>query len=165
LLLAGVSTAQTLKVTCSEKERKQKGDEFPDLITTCFIKNFKFVHTSYPDYVGRYFESEEEVYIYQNKRYVKTTNSNVFNKNQAELLSIINEKIQKDFKKFRADSTVKWCFTEIDTIPIYKMNDLEISFQNNEIWFDVEWHSPGACGPVSGTTVIFKLNEIEKYIK
>lgn len=81
------SKAQSLKVTCSENERKHKGQEFPDLITTCFLKNFKFVHTSYPDYIGRYFDSEEEVYVYQNKRYVKTTNSKVFKKKPSRTTS------------------------------------------------------------------------------
>ena len=45
------------------------------------------------------------------------------------------------------------------------MNDFEISFQNNEIWFEVNWGFTGACRYVGGSIVSFKLSEIRKYIK
>ena len=44
-----------------KKERITKRRD-PILIKTCLIKNFKFIKTSYPDYVGRYVYSEHEVY-------------------------------------------------------------------------------------------------------
>jgi hypothetical protein len=45
------------------------------------------------------------------------------------------------------------------------MNDFEISFQNNEIWFEVDWSLAGVCRAADGTIVLFRLSEIEKYLK
>jgi hypothetical protein len=165
LLIFNVLTGQSLTVKCVEKEIKNPDGKDPIIVRTCFIKNFKFKETSYPDYVGRYFDSEHKVYVLVNKKYIRTVNSNVFSKKQDELVSIINERIQKDFKNFSSDSTDKECFAGLDSIPEYKMNDFEISFQKNEIWFEVNWGLTGACRAVDGTIVSFKLSEIQKYLK
>ena len=164
LLIHSRSDGQTAKPSCIEKERKNEEGKDPILIKTCRIKNFKFVSTSYPDYVGRYVYSEHEVYIFRNNKYVKTTNSKVFNKNQDKLVAAINKRILEDFHKFSADSSTKDCLTEIDSIPTYKMNDFEISFEGNEIWFEVHWGLSSACRSVDGTIVSFKLNDIKKYL-
>ena len=164
-MIANISLGQSFKVTCSERERKNADSKYPDLIKTCFIKNYKFVQTFSTDNVGRYVNSEEEVYVYFDKKYIKTNNSKVFNKKQDTLILIINNKIQQGFKKNKSDSTVNECLRGIDSIPIYKMNDLEISFQNDEIQFGIDWGLRYACGPVNGVTVSFKLSEIEKYLR
>jgi hypothetical protein len=160
-----VLAGQSLSVKCVEKETKNPDGKDPIIVRTCFIKNFKFKETSFPDNVVRYFDSENEVYILVGKKYIKTVNSKVFNKNQNELVAIINEQIQKDLKKNLSDSTVKECFSDLNTIPDYKMNDFEISFQNNEIWFEVKWGLPSVCRAVDGTIVTFKISEIQKYLK
>lgn len=165
LLMFNVLPGQSLTVNCIEKYRKNPDGKVPIIVRTCFIKNFKFKETSYPDYVGRYFDSDYEVYVLVNKKYIKTVNSAAFNNNQEELVSKINERILKDFKDFSSDSAVKECFADLDSIPKYKMNDFEISFQNNEIWFEVNWGLPGVCRSVDGTIVSFKLSEIRKYLK
>src|SRR5258706_6867114 len=92
LILASTNlTGQSVKVSCTEKWIKSKGEEFPYILRICRIKNFKFIETTYPDGVGRYFDSEHELYILINKKYIKTVNSKLFNKKQDELVSLINE--------------------------------------------------------------------------
>ena len=159
LLSFNILLGQSIKVTCSEKEIKD--GEYPTLVNTCIIKNFKFIKVSYPDGVGRYFDSEHNVYIRVNNKYFKTVNSRLFNKNQAKLVSIINEHIQEDFKKNLSDSAVKDCLAGLDSIPKYKMNDFEISFWKDEIWFEVHWGLVSACRSVDGTIVSLKITEIE----
>ena len=119
-----VSIGQTVKLSCTEKERKNEEGEYPILVKTCFIKNFKFVTISHPDYVGRYFFQEYEVYVRKNNKYVSTKNSSVFNEKQGKLLDIINARILEDFISFRSDSSTKSCFDGIDSIPTYKMDEL-----------------------------------------
>ncbi len=165
LLAISVSNSQSIKLSCIEKERKNEEGKDSIQIKTCFIKNFKFVSTSYPDYAGRYVYSEQEVYVRKKDKYIKTTNSNVFNKNQSELLATINKKILQDFHSFASDSNTKKCLTEIDSLPTYKMDDLEISFYGDKIWFEVHWGLSGACRNADGTIVTFKVNEIKKYFK
>ena len=164
LLMRSSSESQTTKLSCIEKERKNEEGKDPILIKTCFIKNFKFVSTSYPDYAGRYDYSEQKVYILKNNKYVKTTNSKVFNKNQDQLVATINKRILEDFNKLSTDSSTRECLTEIDSIPTYKMDDFEISFEGNEIWFEVHWGLSSVCRSVDGTIVSFKLDEIKKYL-
>ena len=157
--------AQSLKVKCVQKERKITGGEDPIIVRTCFIKNFKFLEISIPDYAGRYSDSVDEVYVLVNNKYVKTSNANVFHNHQRELLSVINNQIQKDFKEDLSDSTIKDCFVDFDSIPKYKMSDFTISIQDGEIWFKVEWGLPSACRGVDGTIVSFKISEIQRYIR
>jgi hypothetical protein len=77
---------------------------------------------------------------------------------------IINERIRRDFNEFKADSNSRACLTGMDSVPVYKMNDFEISFYDNEIWFSVRWGLGVVCLPVDGTIVTFKLDEIKKYL-
>jgi hypothetical protein len=159
------SQAQNPKLTCTEKERKTDYGTDPIIIKTCIFKNFKFVSTSYPDYAGRYVSNETEVFVRVNNKYIETNNSDIFNGHQKKLLALINDRIQVDFKAFKADSNVKECFLDIDLIPKYQMDELRISFYKDEIWFEVNWGLSGACRSVDGTIVSFKLPEVSKYFK
>ena len=157
-------SAQTVKIQCTEKEKKNDEGKDPILIKTCYYKSFKFVITSYPDNVGRYVYSKHQVFIQSNNKYIKTTNKRVFNKTQEELVSLINERIKQDFDEYKSDSNTRECLTEIDSIPVYKMNDFYISFYGNEIWFEVHWGLSSACRAVDGTIITFKLNKLKKYL-
>ena len=163
--LALTMSAQTATLRCTEKELKNEDGDDPIIEKTCFYKNFKFVTTSYPDYAGRYDFSEHEVLLLSKGKYIKTTNDRVFNKKQKELVSLLNQRIKQDFNAFKADTATRDCLTEIDSIPIYTMNDFDISFEGDEIWFEVHWGLSGACRAVDGTIVSFKFNSIKKYLK
>jgi len=164
LLTVGVSIGQTVKLSCTEKKRKNEDGKYPILVKTCFIKNFKFVTISRPDYVGRYFFQEYEVYVKTNNKYVSTKNSNVFNEKQSKLLDIVNARILEDFISFRSDSSTKSCFDGIDSIPTYKMDEIDITFSDDKIWFVVQWGLPTPCRAVDGTLIIFKIDEIKQYL-
>jgi len=164
LLMHGSSESQTTKLSCIEKEQKNGEGQDPILVKTCVIKNFKFVSKSFPDYAGRYVYSEHQVYVLKNNKYVKTTNSKVFNRSQDKLVTTINNRILEDFHQFSTDSNTKECLRGTDSIPTYKMDDFEISFEGNEIWFEVHWGLSSACRNVDGTIVSFKLEEIKKYL-
>jgi hypothetical protein len=158
------SNAQPIKLTCSEREKRREDTADPILVKTCFLKNFKFISTSYPDYAGRYFSSENEVFIKQGNKYVKSKNSKVFNKKQTILLNLINDQIYKDFQAFKADTNTKDCLSDITSIPTYHMDDFKILFNSEEIWFEVNWGLPGVCRAVDGTIVTFKMAEIYQYL-
>jgi hypothetical protein len=165
LLSFNIPIAQTLKIQCTEKEKKNDDGKDPILIKTCLYKNFKFIITSYPDYAGRYVYSEHQIFVRSQSGYSKTTNDQFFNKAQAELVVLINERIQHDFNRFASDSNTRDCLTEIDSLPVYNMNDFEISFYADEIWFEVHWGLISACRAVDGTIITFKFNELKKYLK
>ena len=61
LLMFNTLAGQSLTLKCIEKERKNPDGKYPIIVRTCFIKKIKFKETSYPDIVGRYFDSEYEV--------------------------------------------------------------------------------------------------------
>ena len=164
LLIFNTLSAQSFS-KCYEKYRKNPDGIDSIYIKTCYFSKYKFIQASYPDFQGRYYDSENEVYVLVNKKYIKIKNSKVFNKSQNELVSIINKRIQKDFKKFSTDTLTKECFTNIKFIPKYLMDDFEITFQKNEIWFEVNWRLSLVCLSVGGTAIPFKLAEIQKYLK
>jgi hypothetical protein len=158
------SIGQVPKLTCIEKERKSEHVDDPDLIRTCFLKNFKFRTVSYADYAGRYFTTEHEVFVLKNKKYIRITNSKVFNKTQDKLMAIINDRILQDYNSLLQDSSTKDCLEGMNPIPTYKMNDLEITFMDDEICFQVHWGLIPACRAVDGSIVCFKISEIKKYL-
>jgi hypothetical protein len=45
------------------------------------------------------------------------------------------------------------------------MNDFDISFNGNDIWFEVHWDLSAVCRNVDGTIVSFDINQIKKYLK
>ena len=157
-------TAQSLKLICSERKKMNEDGTDPILIKTCFFNGFKFISTSYPDYAGRYFLTDSEVFVKIKNKYVATKNSNVFNHKQVTLLVLINKQIQKDFAAFKADKNVNECLSGIDCIPEYKMDDLKISFYQNEIWFEAHWGLGGVCRSVDGTIVSLQVNKISRYL-
>lgn len=165
LLLFNLCDGQAVNLSCTEKEKKSDESFVPIIIKTCFLKNFKFVSTSYPDPEGRYFFSDHEVFIKQGNQYIGCSNSDVFNKNQDQLVAIINKRIRADFKKYSTDSTLADCLEGIDSIPLYRMNDFDISFEGKEIWFEVQWGDRTICRAVNGTVVTLSLNEIERYLR
>jgi len=132
LLLSNISYGQNIKVICSERQKKNDEGTDPIIIKKCFIKNFKLISTGYPDYKGRY-TFEEELYVKKNNKFIKIENSEMFNSDQSKLLSMINKKIQEDFKSFRSDPNSKDCFEGIDSIPTYSMNELKISFEGKVV--------------------------------
>jgi hypothetical protein len=163
LFYSTISNGQTTRASCSE--HYEKNEDGPDsiIIKKCFIKHFKIISTGYPDYKGRY-TFEEELYLKKNNKFIKISNSEMFKSNQSELLLTINNKIQEDFLNFRTDPNSKDCFEGIDSIPKYSLNDLNISFEGNNIWFEVTFGLNSACRAVDGTIVSFPIDQISKYL-
>ncbi len=155
-----------IQVSCFEKEKKVDGKQDPIITTTCYLKKFKIVSIGYPDNAGRYSYYEYKIFMKVKGKFVKVNNSRLFNTYQDELVSLINQKIKADFEEFSTDSNTRDCFRKNDTIRTFKMNDFGISFNGNEIWFNVNFglNAGWPCLNVSGTIVSFKIEEIEKYL-
>ena len=131
---------------------------------TCLFNDFKTVSTGYAnDRNGKMYWIYE---ISQNKngKYVKVQNSSLFNLDQTELLKLINERIKRDFTVYSTEAETRECFSDFGRLPVYKMNDLGIDFNNDEIQFHIEFHLPEACDAVGGTVVTFKIADIAKYL-
>lgn len=163
ILSYSVIAAQT--ITCTETEAVTEDSEYPTITKTCFYKNIKFVEVAYPDHVGRYAHREYSTFICGDSQWVEARNSVMFNRRLAKLEKIINERIQADFLEFSTDSLTRDCFERMDSIPFYSINDLGISFHEEEIWFSVDWGMSWACLPVSSSIVSFPLREIRKYLR
>jgi hypothetical protein len=131
---------------------------------TCLFNDFKTVSTGYAnDRNGKMYWIYE---IFQNKngKYVKVQNSALFNLDQKELLKLINERIKRDYTVYSTEAETRDCFNDFGSLPVYKMNDLGIDFNNDEIQFHIEFNLPEACDAVGGTVVTFKIADIIKYL-
>lgn len=131
---------------------------------TCLFNDFKTVSTGYAnDRNGKMYWIYE---TFQNKngKYVKVQNSAMFNLDQKELLKLINERIKRDFTVYSTEAETRDCFSDFGKLPVYKMNELGIDFNEDEITFHIEFNLPEACDAVGGTTVTYKIADIIKYL-
>ena len=151
------------KVTCTEKESKNEEGGSPILTKTCLYKTFKTITKGFPDYKGRYSYEYSILKKQENGSYLPIKNASLFKKNKNELLSIINNKIQKDYISYSNNLETKDCFEGISFTP-FNFNELGIEFESNTIEFNVTFGLIGACMSVDGTTISMKLDEIQKYL-
>ena len=149
------------KVTCTEEETKNENGGEPILTKTCLYKSYKFISKGFPDFNGRY-SYEYSVYKMQdNGSYAQIKNASLFNKN--ELLSIINSKIETDYKSYSNDSESKDCFEGASFTP-FNFDQLGIAFNEDKIEFNVTFGLIDVCKNVDGTVVSINLGEIQKYL-
>jgi hypothetical protein len=116
------------KVTCTEKETKNEDEGGPILTKTCLYKTYKTISKGFPDYKGRYSYEYSVFKKQENGSYVQIKNASMFNKNKNELLSIINSKIEKDYKSFSNEA--KDCFEGASFTP-FNFDQLGITFNND----------------------------------
>jgi hypothetical protein len=157
------SEKETNKVTCTEIESKNEDEGDPILTKTCSYKKYKTISKGYPDYKGRYSYEYTLLQKQENGSYVPIKNAALFNQNKNELLSIINSKIEHDYKSFSNDPESKICF-EGSTFTPFSFDQLGIDFDDNKINFHVTFGLYGACMSVDGTIVSFELEKIQKYL-
>jgi len=167
-LILGLTLSEEMhaqyKVSCVEKESKNPDGVDPITTKTCIYKKYKSVTKGYPDYKGRY---SYNYFIYlkqENGSYLKIKNAALFNENKTELLYLINEKIKKEFNLLANDLESKDCFEGISLDP-FSFDQIGIEFADNSINFCVTFGLPGVCMAVDGTSISFKLDEIQKFLK
>ena len=153
----------TNKVTCTEKESKNEDGGDPILTKTCLYKKYKTISKGYPDYKGRYSYEYSVFKKQENGSYVQIKNATLFNENKNELLSIINSKIENDYKSYSNDPETKDCFEGASFTP-FNFDQLAIDFDVDKINFNVTFGLSGACMSVDATIVSFNLDEIQKYL-
>ena len=153
----------TNKVTCTEKESKNEDGGDPILNKNCLYKQYKTISKGYPDFKGRYSYEYSIFKKQENGSYVQIINATLFNENKNELLSIINSKIEKDYKSYSNDPETKDCFEGASFTP-FNYDQLGIDFDVDKIYFNVTFGLGGACMSVDGTIVSFNLDEIQKYL-
>jgi hypothetical protein len=154
--------AQT--ATCIERELIDPDGPDPIVVRTCLFKAFKFEAAAYTDYAGRRIWRDHEVHQKIRGTYRKITNAQAFNARRTELVERINERIQADFQFLKLDSATSECLSGLDSIPLYGLDDLQLSFYNDEIWFSVRWGLNSGCRSVDGTIVSFTIDEIRRYM-
>jgi len=162
LLTEKAASISDASASCMESEFSN--EEGHGTKKTCLFNDFKTVSTGYAnDRNGKMYWIYE---VFQNKngKYVKVQNNTMFNLDQKELLKLINERIKRDFNVFSTEAETSDCFTDFGSLPVYKMNDIGIDFDDDEIQFHIEFNLPEACDAVGGTTVTFKIADITKYL-
>lgn len=162
LLTEKAASISDASASCMETEFQN--EEGQGTKKTCLFNDFKTVSTGYAnDRNGKMYWIYE---IFQNKngKYVKVQNSALFNLEQKELLKLINERIKRDYSVYSTEAETRDCFSDFGNLPVYKMNELGVDFNNDEITFHIEFNLPEACDAVGGTTVTFKIADIIKYL-
>lgn len=157
------SSLTSNKVTCIEKETTNEDSGYPILTTTCLYKKYKTISKGYPDYNGRYSYEFSLFKKQENGKYIQIKNALLFNKNKNKLLSIINFKIEKDYKLYSNNPEAKDCFEGASFSP-FNFDQLGIYFDDDKINFSVTFGLSDACMSVDGSIVSFNFDEIQKYL-
>jgi hypothetical protein len=166
-LLSNFVHGQTItsnKIICSEKEQKIQGSSDPRLIKTCTWLNYKCISTGEADYKGRYFYSYQWLKL-TNGKFVKIDNAQLFNEKLSQLLEKINKNIKTNFDDLSKDSENKDCLSEIEKLPVYNINDLDIFIDKDGFTFSYSFGLSMACLAIDGDYISFSLNEIEPFLK
>lgn len=162
--LTSVTMSQGMnEATCAEIESKNEDGDDPILIKTCFYKRYKTISEGHPDYNGRYYYEYSVFRKQENGSYVKISNDAFFNENKNELLSIINSKIEDDYRSYSNDPETKDCFEGTSFTP-FNFDQLAIDFDVDKIYFIVTFGLYDACMSVDGIIISFNLDEIQKYL-
>ena len=135
----------------------------PTKIETFYFKDFKSVITGVPDDKNRYAWSFELFQKIGND-YQKVSNATLFNDKKEELLTTINQKIQKDYiSAYKADPK---CF-KLSNPPMFDFKNLGIEFKDGKITFYASFDFANeTCFYLYGyTSVEFTNEEIQKYLK
>ena len=157
------------KIECAEREEPNDDDiESPKLINTCTFRDLTIVIESTADEKGRYFESY---------RYLKfnneVQNSEFFNSKKTELERILNEKFKSEFLKISNNPNSEGCFDDVTYENVsfggqidkygYRYNEINITFNNNQISFHRTFGLPMACLSQEGLSLEFSISELEPY--
>ena len=149
----------SLKAATANKKTKIE----PTKIETFYFKDFKSVITGVPDEKNRYSWSFELFQKIEGE-YQKSSNVNLFNDKKQELLTVINQKIQKDYQSaYKADPK---CF-KLSTPPMFDFKNLGIEFKDGKITFYASFDFANeTCFYLYGyTSVEFTNEEIQQYLK
>src|ERR1700722_8095097 len=79
------------RITCEESYDSTSGTSDPVITRICTFRNFETISVGTPDNEGRY-SWERQLYQFQNGKYLKTPNADIFNTNLNQLLPIIYTK-------------------------------------------------------------------------
>jgi len=152
---------------CIQKESKPNHNGDVTITKTCSYKNYRSVNVGTPDYKGRSFWSSH-LYVKQKNRFVKIKNAVFFNQNRDALLSILNEKFQKAFKKDKSevtDADTKQCFEGVDKLRWYDWDDISIYFNGDSVVFDISYGLGDACYSQDGGGTSFTFDYLKPYLK
>jgi len=152
------------KIICSEKEQKIQGNPEPRLIKTCTWSNYKCISTGESDYKGRYFWSYKWFKLV-NGKFIKIDKSELFTGNSNSLLEAVNKEIKNKFDELSKDSENKECLSEIQGLPYYNMDNLEIFLDKDGFTFSYSLGLSMACLAIDGDFISFTVNKVEPYLK
>lgn len=157
------------KVDCEEREEPNADDiEFPKLIRTCTFRDFKIRSEGVADYNGRYSYDYE---YFKNNQAINP--SEIFNSKIIELESMLNKKFKAKFLTLSKDPDSEICFDDItyenvtingEMMDNYRLNAIDISFENNSIIFSRSFELLRACLWVDGAYLKFSIAELEPYL-
>ena len=152
------------KIICNEKEQKIQGSSDPRLIKTCTWLNYKCISTGEADYKGRYFYSYQWLKL-TNGKFVKIDKTQLFNEKLSQLIEQINKNIKTKFDDLLKDSENKDCLSELEKLPFYNINDLDIFIDEDGFTFSYSLGLSLVCLPIDRDYISFSLKEIEQFLK
>ena len=150
------------KIICDRKDSIVTDSEDPIIIKTCYFGKYKSVSLGSADYKGRY-SYDYKILLKSNTNYIKIENHKMFNNKQNELLEIINNQIEEEYNELKNDKNTSECFVSLGEFKRFKMDDFGIEFNDDGMEFNCSFGLGDYCFNADRTSVMIKLNVLEKY--
>lgn len=150
--------AQT--ATCEKTETTNGGDSYPVVTKKCTYNAIQTIVTGTAGSTGTY------IYYYTltlNGKEVE--NSAIFNSQQNNLLTRLNENFKAKFQALKKDPNYSECFGLRNKFIPQKMNGLGIELEDDKIKFTCVLGLSPMCANANQITVALKLKDVEKYLK
>jgi hypothetical protein len=150
-------------VSCNEQIVQSGKYSLPELVNTCFWRDYKLIETGKPDIKGRYtWKSEFFLSTAENESVVQP--SSLFKPEKMdELVQLVNQRLNEDFLAMTETEPI--CFDRKLQFMPFKFEDMRITLsENGGMHFEVNYNLAENCFEVSTASVSFMMKEIKSFL-
>lgn len=150
-------------VTCNEQIIQSANYSFPELINTCYWRDYKLIETGKPDIKGRY-SWKSEFFLSSAEKESDLQPSSLFKpEKMEELVQVVNQRLSEDFLAMKETEPI--CFDRKKQFIPFKFEDMRITLsENGGMHFEVNYNLAENCFEVSTASVSFMMKEIKPFL-
>lgn len=150
-------------VSCNEQTVQSGNSLFPELINTCYWRDYKLIETSKADARGRY-SWKSEFFLSRGEQESVVQPSSLFKSNKMdELVQLVNQRLNEDFQAMKETEPI--CFDRKKQFIPFKFEDMRITLsENGGMHFEVNYNLADSCFEVSTASVSFMMKEIKPFL-
>lgn len=150
-------------VSCNEQTVQSGKYSLPELVNTCYWRDYKLIETGEPDIKGRY-SWKSEFFLSIAEKGFAVQPSSLFEPNKMdELVQLINQRLNEDFLAMIETEPI--CFDRKKQFIPFKFEEMRITLsESGGMHFEVNYNLAENCFEVSTASVSFMMKEIKPFL-